>query len=147
MLRALSPPSRAVHSAPLAGGLSGFYCQPRSLMELGAELSLVEGGGWGRGELCETSLQLPGASLSSPFTWWPWLGWRTLSSGTDCNLVRHSAPPFPWVERKVSLYGWAGCSVHKGAEPVLCSTGLPPHTQAVSILGVPCPTHPKVLEA
>lgn len=58
--------------------------------------------------------------------------------GTDYNLVLHSVPSFPWLEGKVGLYGWAGCSLHKGTQlyTILCFT-RPPLAQAVSILGVP----------
>lgn len=78
-------PGTAGSQHTLAGGCLGFCSQLRSLMELahyvlGTELSMVKGKG--SGELTETAMQVPRAcffslslaSLSSPFTWWPWLG-------------------------------------------------------------------------
>lgn len=48
-------------------------------------------------------------------------GVRTLSTVTGCNLVLHSVPPFPSGAGAVGLYSWAGRSLHKCTQPVLCA--------------------------
>lgn len=48
-------------------------------------------------------------------------GVQTLSTVTGCNLVLHSVPPFPSGAGAVGLYSWAGRSLHKCTQPVLCA--------------------------
>lgn len=121
-------PGTASSQHILAGGRSGFRCQPHSPVEsahsvVGAELSTAEGGGWGRAPrdglagawgLCSLSLLVYSYHLPGGHGW-----------GSRCCPSMNSAkdPAFPGVEGKMPCQ-LGRLFAAQGHQPILCSPGL-----------------------
>lgn len=134
MMLVLGPLSSELYSAL---STPSFYCQLHSLIELRAELSMVEGGGCGGSEHWEMFLQVPGVP--------PCLVYPHVSLSDHGQGGRHC----PWgliaILYFISLIGRKGGPVQLGrlftaqGHPAIYYTLLtrPPLAQAVSTLGVP----------